>query len=330
MSPRAHPRRPSFPCALGAAALLLGRRAEAIDGAPGARLSWVRADGADACPSPDDVAAQVVRLLGRDPFQAPAAQHLEAVAERRDGRWRARLYVRTDGLPAAPPREITDDAPDCAPLAAAVSLAVAVSIDPAARPSPPPTPPAAPPRLAPAPASAPQAARPAVASTVALGAFGQLGLLPGAAFGVELSAEPWARGPLHVRVGGIFLPEARADRPGGAFVFGATALSLSPCVRLLGGGRASLAACGTLVVGAAHALALDRTSVAPAQRGWLALGASVRAALRVAGPVSVEARLDAMALPVRVRFDLQGAALPVYEQAPVALSGFLGVGLSFR
>ena len=88
--------------------------------------------------------------------------------------------------------------------------------------------------------------------------------------------------------------------------------------------------CGTIVVGAAHALALDLTPVAPAERGWLALGASARAALRVAGPLFVEARLDVIALPLRVQFNLQGAADAVFEQSPVALSGFLGLGLSFR
>ncbi len=326
LAPRAPQYRPAFACCLGAAVLLRAGRGGATDAAAGARLSWVRAEGADACPPPEAVAAQVVELLGRDPFGAAPAQHLEAVAERRDGRWRARLYVRAEGRPVAP-REITDDAPDCAPLAAAVSLAIALSIDPTARPPATPSPPPPPPRT---PAPAPRAVRAAVASTVALGAFGQLGLLPGATFGAELSAEPWARGPLHVRVGGVFLPEVRADRPGGTFVFGATAVSLAPCVHLLRGARASLSACGTLVAGAAHALALDLTPVAPAQRGWLAVGASARAALRLAGPVHLEARLDATALPVRVRFDLQGASVPVFEQSPVALSGFLGVGLSFR
>lgn len=324
LASRDHLRRLPFACALGAAAFLPGRRVEAIDETPGARLSWVRAEGADACPALEDVAAQVVLLLGRDPFRASPAQHVEAVAERRDGRWRARLYVRSGGRPAGLPREITDDAPDCSALAAAVSLAIALSIDPTARPAPPPTP------RAPRPAHAPRQPRPAVGSAVAFGAFGQLGLLPGAALGAELSPEPWARGRLHVRVGGIFLPEARAHRPGGAFVFGATAVSLAPCVSLARGARASIAACGTLLAGAAHALALDLRPVAPAQRGWLAVGASARAALRVAGPLYAEARLDAMALPVRVRFDLQGASVPIFEQSPVALGGFLGLGLSFR
>jgi len=326
----AHPlRRPALASSLGLAALLFANQAEAIDEASGARLSWVRADGADTCPSIDELTSQVVQLLGRDPFQTNPAQHIEAVAERHHGQWRARLYVRTSDHPIAPPREIIDDTPDCSALATAVSLAIALSIDPTVRPAPPPPSPT-PPRPAPAPSFAPRAPRLAVSSTVALGAFGQLGLLPGASFGAELSAEPWSRGRLHLRIGAIFLPEVRADRPGGAFLFGATAISLAPCVHLFRGQSASFAACGTIVVGAAHALALDLTPVAPAQRGWLALGASARASLRVVGPLYAEARLDVVALPLRVQFNLQGAADAVFEQSPVALSGFLGLGLSFR
>lgn len=326
-----HPlRRPAIASSLGLAALLFTIRAEAIDEASGARLSWVRADGADSCPSIEQLTSQVVQLLGRDPFQANPAQHIEAVAERHHGQWRARLYVRTGDHPIAAPREILDDAPDCSALATAVSLAIALSIDPTVRPAPPPPPSPTPPRPAPVPSFAPSEPRPAVNSTVALGAFGQLGLLPGSSFGAELSAEPWSQDRLHLRVGAIFLPEVRADRPGGAFLFGATAISLSPCVHLFRGQVASVAACGTFVVGAAHALALDLTPVAPAQRGWFALGASARASLRVVGPLSVEARLDVSALPLRVQFNLQGAADSVFEQSPVALSGFLGLGLSFR
>ena len=48
------------------------------------------------------------------------------------------------------------------------------------------------------------------------------------------------------------------------------------------------------------------------------------------GPLFAEARVDATALPVRVQFNRQGDAEPVYEQSPVALSGFVGLGLSFR
>ena len=50
---------------------------------------------------------------------------------------------------------------------------------------------------------------------------------PGASFVAELSAEPWSRGRLHLRIGGIFLPEVRADRLGGAFLFGATAIGIA-------------------------------------------------------------------------------------------------------
>jgi hypothetical protein len=86
--PRVHLLRPALASLLGLAALLFANHAEAIDEASGARLSWVRADGADTCPSIDELTSQVVQLLGRDPFQTNPAQNIEAVAERHHGQWR--------------------------------------------------------------------------------------------------------------------------------------------------------------------------------------------------------------------------------------------------
>ena len=66
-------RRPALASFLALAALLFTNRAEAVDEASGARLSWVRADGADTCPSIEELTSQVVQLLGRDPFQTNPA-----------------------------------------------------------------------------------------------------------------------------------------------------------------------------------------------------------------------------------------------------------------
>jgi hypothetical protein len=310
------------------AALLAARPARAVDDPPGARLSWVRAEGADACPAVDAVAAQVAQLLGRDPFAGPAAQEVEVLGERADGRWRARLFLRGEDHALTGAREIVDEGSSCEALATAVSLAVALAIDPTTRAPAPPTPTA----VAPPPAVRPARRAPPSArgGAVALGLHLQLGLAPGNPLGVELSAEPWASGRVGLRVGAIFLPEARVARTGGDVAFGATALSLAGCFDVARGARATLATCAVVVAGAVHAVASDLVAAPSTQRGWLGLGVSLRLDVALAGPLFAEARVDGTALPLRVQFNRQGEETAVYEQSPGALSGFVGLGLSFR
>ncbi len=323
-------RRASIALLVGAAAALAAGVARADDELPGARLSWVRAEGADACPAVDVVAAQVVQLLGRDPFRARASQEVEVLVERVDDRWRARLYLRAEDHSLTGTREIVDEGSNCEALATAVALAVALGVDPTTRPPPPPAAPPVP--VAPRPTR--PVRRPAGPSApgadVALGLYAQLGLVPGSTFGVDLSAGLWSRGSFQLRVGGFFLPEVRTLRPGGAVAFGATAFSLAGCFDVARGARASFAACATVAAGAAHAVAVDLPAAAPTQRGWIGAGASARLGVRVAGPLFVEARFDAIALPLRVRFDFQDVAEPAFEQSVIALGGFVGLGLSFR
>lgn len=322
-------RRPSGALLAGTIAALIARTAHADDELPGARLSWVRVEGADACPAVDVVAALVVQLLGRDPFHARASQEVEVLVERVDNRWRARLYLRAEDHSLTGTREIVDEGSNCEALATAVALAVALAVDPTTRPPPPAAPPVA---VAPRPAR--PARRPAAplspGADVALGVYGQLGIVPGSNLGVELSAGLWSRGVLQLRAGGLFLPEVRTRRTAGEVAFGATALSLAGCFDVTRGARASFAACATLTGGAAHAVAVDLPAAAPTQRGWFGAGVSARLGVRVAGPLFVVARVDAIALPLRVRFDFQDVAEPAFEQWVVALGGFVGLGLSFR
>jgi hypothetical protein len=249
--------RPSLALAAAVGSTLFARPARAVDGPSGARFSWVRAEGADACPAVDEVAAQVTQLLGRDPFHTPASQEIEALVERVDGRWRARLYLRAEDHALTGTREIVDEAPGCEALATAVALAVALGIDPTTRPPVP--------VVAPAPRALPPAprpvrrviVRPSRGGAVALGFHAQVGLAPGSQYGVELSAEPWAADRLRLRVGAIFLPEARATRPNGDVAFGGTALSLSGCFDVARGARATLSTCAIVVAGAVHAVAAE-------------------------------------------------------------------------
>jgi hypothetical protein len=319
-------RRASLAVVVALGALAVAGPARAVDDPPGARLSWVRAEGADACPAVDAVAAQVTQLLGRDPFVGPAAQEVEVLVERADERWRARLYLRNESHVVTGAREIIDDGPNCEALATAVALAVALGIDPTATATATPAAVAPPPVARPAHRS-PRATR---GGTVTLGLHAQLGLAPGSLLGVELSAEPWAHGRLGLRIGAIFLPEARVNRAGGDVAFGATALSIAGCVDVVRGTQAAMAACATAVAGAVHAVAADLVAAPSTQRGWLGLGVSLRLDVAIAGPLFAEARIDGTALPLRVQFNRQGDTEAVFEQAPVALSGFLGLGLSFR
>lgn len=303
------------------------------------RLAWTRDESASACPPQPDIAREVTRRLRRDPFVPGEGPSIEANVRRDGTRWVARLVVRDAAGQTLGARSYTSEASDCGAIAEAVSLGVSLSIDPEAAlrppaPEPTPSPPAPTPTPTPAPTPAPLPATVRAAGwhrSVGVHARGAVitGLLPGAAFGASLSADfplPWR---LRATVAFTWLPEVGAALRGERFAFGLSSGALGLCADLWRGSASALAACAAVHVGALHAVVHQGVPTSPGAQPWAAAGLGVRFRGRIAGPLSAEAGVEALASLARPRF-LQGGRGTVFEPEPVSVVGFVGVGLQFR
>lgn len=330
--PRAAPRRVA-PVFLACFAVSGALRAQGHEAA--ARMAWVRGEGAGECPDGPGLAQRLVAILGRDPFGPAPSQFIEGVVERRDGRWVARLFVRTAGDPATASREFTDESRGCEVVATSVALAMALSIDPGAALRAPdaPPPPAAPPPPSRPPTRPrrphPPAAR-EVGAAVEVRAVGLLGLLPGLTPGVALAGEPFVRGRLRLLLAGLYAPETRTDRFGARFAFGLSAFTAAGCVDVAVWNGGAVAGCAGVALGAVHSVVFDLLPYAPGDRLWAGVQASARLTVRIVRPLVAVAGVDAWALPLRARFHLERREDVVFEQGAFALTGHFGLGVSFR
>ncbi|MBP6834136.1 MAG: hypothetical protein KA978_25340 [Deltaproteobacteria bacterium] len=327
---------------LAASLLLLAARADAQDREPapaGLRLSWVRADGADGCPDAAELARDVARRLGRDPFAGPAAQFIEAVIRRDRDRWTASLYVRDASGALSGAREIHDDGATCAPIHGAAALAIALIIDPEAAlrtapapaaPAPAAPAPAAPAPVPPAPRAPSQRTHRVGVLAIGVRALAAVGPLPGVAAGVALSADVHLHPRLMLTAGLWFLPEVRTPEPDSRYAFGLTAGSLSACAAPLVHARATLAACVGLALGAVHGVAYAFDPVPPGERAWLAATAGLRFTAALVGPLAAVAQVDLVAPVTRYRFYVEHVAGTVFDQAALGGAGQLGLELRFR
>jgi hypothetical protein len=330
----------------------------AVSAAPSYALSWVRAEGAEACPAASVLAAEVERRLGRAVFDAKAERSIEVDVMRFGERYRSDVYVRDAAGHALGHRQLESDEPGCGALLSATALAVALVIDPeAASREPAPAPAAAsfePPPAAPIPAPPPAAPVPVreikstqyggrlrqeidealarrVISDVALGVTYNLGLVPHSVAGAALEI---------------------SARPGRDWGFALTA-DYVPSQTVTRG-------IGSLDVGLTRASALLTYDVAyrpSSERLWLGIGPTFGAfhvGVRAPSPVTdsgdfifaaAEARaslqvcifrsffvrvgLAAVVAPFRQEFLVRKQTEPVWRQPVVAGSGFFGLGMSF-
>lgn len=354
------PRRPPL-AALASAWLVLAAapppaRAQVGGGAGvSARLAWARLPGAEGCPAPDRVRADVAARLGYDPFARPSPTLFV------EGRVRPAapgfavdlVFRRGDGALIGSRRL---DASDCGSLGRAAALAVAVTLDPEAALRVPVAPPdaGAPPPSDAAGGPAPQrrdgeAPPPAPAGAGPDGAPGpvwsaslrldaawgatplrRLGAGPGLAVGVRLPVG------LRLGVGGWWLPEQTDDRVG----FGVAAGWVEGCAAPALGPALHLAACARLHAGAQllRVVAEDVVGVEPLGAGegarfWAAAGAAL--GLRVSLPAQLFVDVEAAARfgLVRSRTTLVeqvgGATVGtrVYREPPASFACALGLGL---
>ena len=335
-----------------ALAVLVPGRASAQAGPEPVRFGWVRADDAGGCADQQRIAAQVTARLGKSPFANDAPRSIEAIVHRTPHGFHVALYVRGPGGVLAGSRELTSESQDCASIEAASVLAIALAIDPDAGARPPPAPPApvpvpvpappvaaappwivAPPLPAPAPPPAAQHEAPAPPapglgdSGMALRAGVGLGLLPGVAPGVLWAGHAGLGRWVQLTGEALWMPEARTGD--GHFAFGLSAVALGVCVPAVRSAWADLAACGSVWGGALHAVVFDLTPVRPGDYGWVAAEASPRLRLRLVKHLHAELGAHLIVPLDRRPFVVTGWKDPAFQQAPVTLLPFVGLGANF-
>jgi hypothetical protein len=319
----------------------------------GYALSWVRAEGAEECPTARVVATEVERRLGRHVFDVSAERSFEIEVTRFGNTYRSDVYVRDVAGHAIGHRQLQSDEPGCGALLNATVLAVALVIDPEAgarepvpaqsvatfEPAPPPTPP--PPALAPPappPPAAPAPAEPAMMlpaperSPVTVALRGQLsaGLAPKPSPGIELAlgARPSRRWGFALT--GSYTASQTVARGIGQLDVGVTRASAlltfeaghSESVRLILGAGPSL--------GAFHVAVRRPAPVTDSGDFWF--GAAELAAdiqISVTKAIFVELGGSALFAPSRQQFLVRRQPDPVWRQSVFSGLGYLGVGAMF-
>lgn len=303
-------------------------RAQTPPAPPRWRLSWTRGDGAESCPAAAEMESRVRARLGRDPFHHGEGPALEAVVEREDREWVARLYAR-DGATGA--RELRSDDARCDAIADTAALAMALVIDPEASLDATPARPA--PRAAP-PVNpvTPRASRGgyAVATAQWVAAPGLLqGFTWAAGFAVQAHVHPvW-----HLDAG-AWLVAPQTTQGADAFELSSVMARLGVCATVARARRVDVDVCAGATAGWVSLAAVDPLRYAAVSQGARvtgALGATAGLTWRAVGPLVLRVELGAQVPWVRPSFVVTGAsgAREVFQSWPVVPWFALGPGLRF-
>jgi hypothetical protein len=322
--------------------------------APSYALSWVRAEGAEGCPSGRTLIAEVERRLGRPVFHADAERAFEIEVTRFNGTYRSDVFLRDADGRALGHRTLQSDEPGCEALVGATALAVALVIDPEAaarepapqasavvfEPPPAAVPVAAPP-LPPAPARPlPPALSPApivvaavreVPISVGLRTELSQGLVPALSAGVELSVSARVKQPWGFALSGAFAAAEPAVHGIGSMTLSLTRGSALLTLDAVRAEHLRLAFGVGPALGAFHVAVREPAPVTnPGDFWFVAAEATGDLELWLTRQVFLDLG-GSLFVPVRrQRFAVRGQSEVVWQQPVVAGRGFVGAGLTFR
>jgi hypothetical protein len=314
-------------------------------------LSWVRAEGAEACPNGRALVAEVERRVGRAVFDVAAERSFAVEVTRVGDGFRSDVYVRDGAGHAIGHRQLQSDEPGCGALLNATALAIALVIDPEAAAhepapgksvvtfeAPPPAPPPAPAPPPPAPvvlaAPSPEMLLPARAARTPLtwSLRSQLtgGMVPAASPGFELALGVRPGQRFGYALSGSYTLSQLAKRGIGSLEIGLTRFGAlatldagrSSSVRLVLGAGPSL--------GAFHVAVRQPAPVTDPGDYWF-VAAQLVADLQISVTKDIFVELGGAGLvPLRRQeFLVRAQADPVWRQALFSGLGFLGVGALF-
>ena len=309
----------------------------------GARLSWVRSDGAERCPDVDAIEARIRTRSGDDPFVTGPRRMIEATVRREHGVFTTHITVRDGSGTLLGARDLTSSAPDCEALARAaavsISLSLAADIDEPAASSPPPTsvvaapaPPIVDPetaRLAPPPLGVvtPRVPSQWPALRDDVGVVGHIGLLPAPGVGVGIGTQ--MRLTRWIRVGLAFehLPVQQFANAAGTYAFGLTYGQLDVCLETLGDRPATLAFCMGITGGGLSGFVIERQPLGYGELFWSAATLGARATIPIYGPVEAAFDLEGYVPITRYQFQLPGGS--TFEQANFGGTVRISLGVRF-
>jgi hypothetical protein len=336
------------------AAWLAPEPAWAGDAPPTYALAWVRAEGAEDCPSARALSAEVERRVGRKVFDVAAERSFEVEVMRFGSRYRSDVYVRDEAGRAVGHRTLESDEPSCGALFGATALAIALVIDPeaASRPAPaeatfeaPPTPPT--PSPTPAPPAPPQsaAASPAVAvrlpplvpeprreTEVWLAPRGLIssGLVPpGASPGLSVSALVHPPGRWGFSTAVSYTLPRRVRELDSDVEVSLTRATVAVTVDALRGPRYRLLLSAGPSLGAFHVAVREPAPVInPGDFPFASLELGAEAQVLVTTDIFLDVGAQALVPLLTQRFETGGGGT-TWEQPWIAGVGFLGVGARF-
>ncbi|HYP90069.1 MAG TPA: hypothetical protein VEQ59_17990, partial [Polyangiaceae bacterium] len=290
---------------------------------------------AGTCPASAAIERDVSQRLGRDPFTAAGERGIEVVLSRDESTWKALLYLRIDAAAPDAVRLLESADASCAELGKSVALAVALAIAPDLPPlEEPKKPEPLPPPLAPPP-SPPAPARLSLHGAASLRLLFSPSLLPQRALGTSLTVS-MHDDLLGANFGGLFYPQTKLRAADAQLGFGLSAAFASACLwpRTR---DPELWSCVGARVGALHSTVYELRPAHPGDHMWWAASTELGLRKRALGPVFVEVGAAALFPFVRQRFQVESASpsgsgslaatTTVYEQAPAAVEGFVGLGV---
>jgi hypothetical protein len=332
----------------------LARAAEPEATAPPATyaLSWVRAEGAEDCPTGRALAAEVERRLGRKVFDAAAERSFEVEVTRFGARYHSDVFVRDATGKALGHRALESDEPGCAALFGATALAIALVIDPeaaqressvsqgvAAFEAPPP---AAPPLVAPPPVVAPPAkaeppplpapVAPAAMTPVTMSLRGTLlgGAVPGLApgLGLVVTARPTSR--WGYALSGSYTAPRTARAGEGVLEIGLTRATAALTFDVARSERVWLVLSAGPSLGAYHLAVIEPVPVTdPGDFLFAALELGIHLQVAVSQRIFFDLGGQALVPLRRQQFLVRGQTEPVWSQPWLSAGGLLGVGARF-
>lgn len=283
------------------------------------------AEGIVGCPAENDLRREIGARTSED---VRAAGVSFTVRIRRNGDALAADVVSTAADGVSSTRTIDDGAASCEALvrAAALTIALAVEREHAARDAPPAPP--APLEPAPPPAAAPLTPRLLrddrfVATASAISA---IGLLPRPSAGPGFAMRARVSESLWLSLRGFWLPEGAM--PNGTFALSMGAGAAGACAEPFSSTTISAVTCGHLAVGMFDVVREDVPLESNRVRPYVAASVSAGARFKIAGPMHVEAALDAQIPFTRPTFVTAACPPTGFEPPFLALAAWIGGGVS--
>jgi hypothetical protein len=283
------------------------------------------------CPDASAFSAQIAQRTALW-AQAQPDLRVRVHVESNDGGVHGVLTLEVEGRSTR--REVRGER--CGDVAQALALIVAILVDPDADTRPLPELPAttAPPLAAtssrppPAPGGPPATWIPGAGMELAVTAGMADAAMLGQRWFLTLSREAADAPSVTLRLAAGRDGTGTMEHGGGASsALSRTSLRFDGCGAALTERPFTLSVCGFVEAGRLHAFGVHPVRSESENRGWFAVGAAVRAALRYRRVLSLEVGLDAGIPLTRYRFEFEGDAL--YETAPVVPGGGLALSVHF-